>query len=175
MLGSRRGRDIQVDARSTVSRSGKPPCLTWAACFLQSHLRVLSGSSADLQNQWWYSTRCNQGQQGNGTLCYISSLKIHCKPKKKMVALFFLHCGLVYGYDSIWTCKHNYVIIYLFCAWPALTSSQLSLLLLANTFDSAAEFRLHNPDCQTLRVKKKLLSKSDVLCNIFRLLFVVCS
>lgn len=105
----------------------------------------------------------------------FQALKYIVNQKKIFALFFFLHCGPVYGYDSIWKCKHNYIIIYLFFAWPALTSSQLSLLLLANTFDSAAEFRLHNPDCQTLRIKKKLLSKSDVLCNIFRLLFVVCS
>lgn len=44
-------------------------------------------------------------------------------------------------------------------AWPALTSSHLSLLLLANTLDSAAELALHNPDCRTLRKKKHIFSQ----------------
>lgn len=38
-------------------------------------------------------------------------------------------------------------------------SSQLSLLLLANTFESAAELGLHNPGCQTLRKKKTTTKK----------------
>lgn len=51
-----------------------------------------------------------------------------------------------------------------FSAWPALTSSHLSLLLLANTLDSAAELALHNPDCRTLRGKKKKKNTFSVRC-----------
>lgn len=53
-----------------------------------------------------------------------------------------------------------------FSAWPALTSSHLSLLLLANTLDSAAELALHNPDWWTLRKNKNQHIFSQILDSV---------
>lgn len=53
--------------------------------------------------------------------------------------------------------RHAFFFLFFF-AWPAPKSSQLSLLLLANTLDSAAELRLCNPDCQTLRKDRLFLN-----------------
>lgn len=75
----------------------------------------------------------------------------------------------------IWWCTQRGGFWLFFSAWPALTSSHLSLLLLANTLDSAAELALHNPDCRTWRRKKILHFQSDVrFCN-FQTVIFVCS